>query len=141
MAGEEAMIALGIGCRRHAPAEDITAVIAQALAAAALGIDDVTVIATEQAKSEQAGIIEAARRLGRPLVGIALSDLAELADLVATRSARVQDIKGVPSVAEAAALAAAGANARLIVPRLANATAACAVAHGEGPRPPSERSS
>lgn len=126
------MIALGIGCRRDAPAADIEAAIGQALAVAMLGIDDVSVIATEQAKSEQASIVEAARRLGRPLIGIAVSELAKVSDLVVTRSARVQDLKGVPSVAETAALAAVGAGARLIVPRVANATAACAVARGDG---------
>lgn len=126
------MIALGIGCRSRAPAEDIEAVIGQALAVGALRIDDVSVIATEETKSEQAGVIEAAHRLGLLLIGISVSELAKVADLVVTRSARVQDIKGVPSVAETAALAAAGVGARLIVPRVANATATCALARGEG---------
>jgi cobalt-precorrin 5A hydrolase len=37
----------------------------------------------------------------------------------------------VPSVAETAALAAVGQGARLILPRIANATATCALASDE----------
>jgi cobalamin biosynthesis protein CbiG len=39
----------------------------------------------------------------------------------------------VPSVAEAAALAAAGVGARLALPRLASAHATCALSQGEPP--------
>jgi cobalt-precorrin 5A hydrolase len=45
-----------------------------------------------------------------------------------TRSLRVLALTGLPSVAEAAALAAAGPRARLIVPRVSAATATCALA-------------
>ena len=125
------MIALGIGCRRNASADDIEAVIAQALDAASLSNAAVNVIATEYDKANEAGVIEAARRLGRPLQGIVASELAKMSDLVATRSERVQQLKGVPSVAETAALAAVGRGGRLIVPRVANATATCALASDE----------
>ena len=127
------MIALGIGCRRNASADDIAALIAEALAAAALQLDAIGVVATESAKAEEAGIIAVARRLGRPLVGIIASELAGVSHLAATNSARVQHLKGVPSVAETAALAAVGAHARLLLPRIANATATCALAQGDGP--------
>lgn len=129
------MIALGIGCRRHAPAEDIAALIAQALTAAAIHAEDVALVATEAGKSKEPGLVEAARRLGRPVVGIAAGELQRVSGLAVTISARVQQLKGVPSVAETAALAAVGAQPRLVVPRLANATATCALAQGEGPLP------
>lgn len=122
------MIALGIGCRRNAPVEDIEAVIAVALDAASLSAAAIGVVATADDKVIEPGLIEAARRLHRPLLGIAASELAEMSDRVSTRSERVQRLKGVPSVAETAALAAIGQGARLIVPRIANATATCALA-------------
>jgi len=130
------MIALGIGCRRDTPAEEIEAVIALALSAAVLSVDAVDVIATEDGKAAEPGIVEVARRLGRPLVGIVARELGKVADLVVTSSARVQRLKGVPSVAETAALAAVGAHPRLIVARIANATATCALARGEGRHAP-----
>lgn len=126
------MIALGLGCRRNASASDIETLIAEVLARASLSAADLGVVATERAKSEQPGIIEAARRLGCPLVGFAASELAAVAHLAVTTSERVQRLKGVPSVAETAALAAAGKRARLIAPRIAHPTAACALAQGEG---------
>ncbi|WP_257169134.1 cobalamin biosynthesis protein [Bradyrhizobium sp. SRS-191] len=126
------MIALGIGCRRDARLTEIEAVIAQALSAARLAAEDIDVVATAADKLREPGVIDAAQRLGRPLRGIAQHDLAAVADLAHTRSDRVQRLKGVPSVAETAALAAAGRNPRLILPRIANASATCALAHGEG---------
>jgi cobalt-precorrin 5A hydrolase len=131
MAGDQAMIALGIGCRRNASAEDIEAVIAQALGVASLSVAAVSVIATANDKAAEPGLVEAARRLGRPLRGIIVSELANMSGLAVTRSERVQHLKGVPSVAETAALSAVGRGGRLILPRIANATVTCALASDE----------
>ena len=125
------MIALGIGCRRNASVEDIEAVIAQALDAASLSAVSISVIATADDKAAEPGLVEAARRIGRPLCGIAVGKLANMSDLAVTRSERVQQLKGVPSVAETAALAAVGRGGRLILPRIANATVTCALASDE----------
>jgi len=122
------MIALGIGCRRNAPVEDIEAVIAQVLNAASLTAAAIGIIATENDKATEPGLVEAARRLDRPLRGLIASELTRMSDFAVTRSERVQRLKGVPSVAETAALAAIGRGGRLIVPRVANATATCALA-------------
>ncbi|MGJ4912353.1 cobalamin biosynthesis protein [Bradyrhizobium sp. HKCCYLRH2060] len=125
------MIALGIGCRRAASVADIEAVIAQALSLARLAPADVAVLATAADKVSEPGVVSAAQRLGRPLVGVDLADMTAVADRAITRSDRVRRLKGVPSVAETAALAAAGANARLVLARVANAVATCALAEGE----------
>ncbi|WP_315756408.1 cobalamin biosynthesis protein [Bradyrhizobium sp. SZCCHNRI2007] len=125
------MIALGIGCRRAASVADIEAVIAHALSLARLAPADVAVLATAADKVSEPGVICAAQRLGRPLLGIASAAMTAVADRAITRSDRVRRLKGVPSVAETAALAAAGANARLILARVANAAATCALAEGE----------
>ncbi|WP_035655023.1 cobalamin biosynthesis protein [Bradyrhizobium sp. STM 3809] len=126
------MIALGIGCRRDASLDAIERVIAQALSVAKLAASDIAVVATARDKMHEPGLIAAAKRLGRPLLGVTQDELASVADRAFTRSDLVQRLKGVPSVAETAALAAAGRNARLVVPRLAQGAATCAVAQGEG---------
>lgn len=132
------MIALGIGCRRDASAEDIDALITQVLVIAALSVGDVDVMATESGKVAESGLIEAARQHDLQLVSFDSSELTKVSHLAVTVSERVQALKGVPSVAETAALAAVGRAARLVVPRISNATATCALAYGDGPLAPEE---
>lgn len=71
---------------------------------------------------------EASQRLGLPLVGISINALEQAAAGVTQRSARVFAATGVPSVAEAAALAGAGPGATLLIARRAAGGATCAVA-------------
>ena len=124
----EAMIVAGIGCRRGAPTDAIMAVIEAALARSGLAKEALDVIATAATKGAEPGIAGAASALGVPLVLIAQTDLEAVADRTATRSARVIALTGMPSVAEAAALAAGGAAARLVAPRVAVGPATCALA-------------
>ena len=126
------MIAAGVGCRRNAPAEDVVAVIATALRKAGLDAAAIGVVATLDGKAAEPGIIEAVRRLRCALRECSLLELTRVSHLTVGTSRRVRDAVGVPSVAEAAALAAAGRNARILVPRQANATATCALAEGQG---------
>lgn len=125
------MLACGIGCRRGAPVEDIEAAIRAARVAtaceAAIGL-----IATEASKVDEPALVEVARRLGVVLVGYGADELNGASDRVLTLSQAAQAHKGVASVAEAAALLAAGADARLLGPRSAVPTATCALAVGEG---------
>jgi cobalt-precorrin 5A hydrolase len=122
------MIVAGIGCRRGTPAGAIMAAIEAALARAGLAKEAVTVVATPATKDGEGGIADAAAALGVPLVFVAQSDLEAAAGRTATRSERVLALTGVPSVAEAAALAAGGAAARLVAPRTALGPATCALA-------------
>jgi cobalt-precorrin 5A hydrolase len=128
MAMGEAMIVAGIGCRRGAPVAAIEAVIGAALARAGLGKDALALIATAAAKCDEPGIAAAASALGLPLVCVAGPELEHAGERGATRSARVLAMTGVPSVAEAAALAAAGRDARLLLARIALGPATCALA-------------
>lgn len=124
------MMVAGIGCRTGASAEDILAAVAAAVAAAGRGPP--VALATLADKSGEAGLVAAARQLGVPVIAVALSDMQAVADRVVTRSARVAELKGVPSVAETAALVAAGDGARLIVARIIAGAATCAIATGKG---------
>jgi cobalt-precorrin 5A hydrolase len=122
------MIAAGIGCKRGAAASDIEAAIHAALASARIEADALDVIATIEAKSAEAGIRTAAAKLGVTLMVVRELELFAANGRVETHSERVAVLSGVGSVAEAAALAAAGPASTLIVPRLIVGAATCALA-------------
>jgi len=122
------MIVAGIGCKRGAAAADIEAAIRAALARAGIGAADLNAIATSTAKETEAGIATAASIFGVDVVPIAEAELKAAGARVTTRSDRVLALTGVPSLAEAAALAAAGPSSRLIASRLVVGAATCAVA-------------
>jgi cobalt-precorrin 5A hydrolase len=134
MGVDEAMIVAGIGCRKGASAAEISAVIADALARAGLGTQALDLVAAPESKGGEQGVAAAAAALGVPLMLVAKADLEAAGARTQTRSERVLALIGVPSVAEAAALAAGGPAARLILPRITVGVATCALAVG-GERP------
>jgi cobalt-precorrin 5A hydrolase len=125
------MMVAGVGCRRGTSAAAIETVIAAALARAGLASGVLDVIATSAVKGEEAGIAAAASALGLRLVLVPQLDLATAGSRAATHSKRVMNQMGVPSVAEAAALAAGGPAARLVLPRIAIGPATCALASSD----------
>jgi cobalt-precorrin 5A hydrolase len=128
------MIVAGVGCRKGAQAADIEAAILAAFARVGVAISQLHLIATSAAKGGEPGIAAAASAIGVPLVLIPQGDLAAAGARTTTRSERVIALAGVPSVAEAAALAAGGPAARLMAPRIAVGPATCALADtGEAP--------
>jgi cobalt-precorrin 5A hydrolase len=132
MAGEEIMIVAGIGCKRGTLSEDIVSLIIAVLASFGIARENLNAIATEASKADERGIANAARSLSVPLVRCSIADLDRAADKIVTRSSRVQALKGVPSIAEASALVAAGHNARLLGARVATEKITCAIAISEG---------
>ena len=122
------MIVAGVGCRKGAQAADIEAAIAAAFARAGLAATQLRLIATSAAKGGEPGIAAAASAIGVPLVLVPQNDLAAAGGRTVTTSERVIALVGVPSLAEAAALAAGGPAARLIAPRIAVGPATCALA-------------
>ena len=71
---------------------------------------------------------EAARRAGLDLLLLTLDQLRAAAHLCATHSEHSMKQYGIPSVAEAAALAGAGSGARLLFPRIVGRNATASVA-------------
>ncbi|QCO17204.1 cobalamin biosynthesis protein (plasmid) [Azospirillum brasilense] len=123
-------IAAGIGCRAGCPGAEIAGLLRAAFAEAAL---DETArravqLAAPMRKRNEAGVAEAAHLLALPLRFVDDSALAAVQDRVRTRSARVEAAVGVASVAEAAALAAAGPGSTLLLPRRSTPRATCALA-------------
>jgi len=127
------MIVAGIGCRRGASASDIEAAVRAALAGANVSADVLDAVATIAGKSGEAGIRAVAAKLGVALVAVPETEIKAASNRAQTRSARVLALVGVPAVAEAAALAAAGPAARLISPRLVIGGATCALAASGAP--------
>jgi cobalt-precorrin 5A hydrolase len=126
------MIIAGIGCRKGASAAQVTAAVAAALARAGLTTEALAAMATPAAKGGEPGIASAARALRVPLVLVPRAALEAAGRRAATRSERVVALWNVPSVAEAAALAASGPTARLRVARCAVGPATCALADTGG---------
>ena len=79
-------------------------------------------------KADEPGPRNAAARLGLQLVLVDRQGLTAAQPRCLTRSARALSAVGLASVAEAAALAAAGADGRLILPRISEGGATCALA-------------
>jgi len=127
----ETVIVAGIGCRKGASAAQIDAAIETALERAGRPLARLDLMATSERKREEEGITEAASARGLRLILVAQADLEIAAARGATWSQRVLALAGVPSVAEAAALAAAGPRAQLILPRLVVGPMTCALASAD----------
>ena len=126
------MIVAGVGCRKGVRAADIEAAIMAAFARAGVAASELRLIATSAAKGGESGIVAAASAIGVPLVLIPQGNLEAAGRRATTWSERVIALTGVPSVAEASALAAGGPDARLIAPRIAVGPATCALAETGG---------
>jgi cobalt-precorrin 5A hydrolase len=131
MAGEEAMIVAGIGCKRGTSSEDVVGLILTVLANFGIARETLDAIATEASKADEHGIADAARSLSVRLIRCSIAELDRVADKVVTRSSRVQALKGVPSISEGSALVAAGRNARLLGARVVSDKVTCAIAVSE----------
>ncbi|MFF8949694.1 precorrin-3B C(17)-methyltransferase [Streptomyces sp. NPDC014940] len=127
-------LVVGVGASRGAPADEVLALVGEALREAGLSPRSVAELATVDAKSEEPGVVAAAERLGVPLVTYPAAELADVA--VPNPSGAPLAAVGTPSVAEAAALARGG---ELLVPKRKSvradgrpAMATCAVARRPG---------
>jgi len=127
----EAVIVAGVGCRKAISAAQVESAIEAALLRNRLAGHRLSLIAVPAVKGAEAGIVAAAAARGVLLVLIAQNALEAASARTLTRSARSMDALNVHSVAEAAALAAAGPGARLLAPRVAVGPVTCALAEGE----------
>lgn len=122
------MMVAGIGCRKGVGERQVMEALASALSAHGLGLPALNAIATAEAKRTEPAIGDAARRLGLPLHIVRDDALQAVADGCLTASEHSRAISGLPSLSEAAALAAAGANAKLLGPRTVHGDVTCALA-------------
>jgi cobalt-precorrin 5A hydrolase len=130
MGGGEAMsagVSIGIGCRRGCEPAAIVALVREALTLAPVELVGARLV-TIEAKRDEAGITQAARELGLGVDYLSHDELARATDRAVTKSARVEALLGLPSLAETAALAGAGPEASLVLPRITGGGASCAIA-------------
>lgn len=120
-------LAVGVGCRSGCEADAIVDLVRRALEEAARPGAPAGLF-THAAKMGEKGLMEAAATLGLPLVFLPIELLRQTSGRAATRSPKVEALFDLPSIAETAALAGAGAGARLILPRRNGAGASCALA-------------
>lgn len=118
-----AVLVVGVGARRGAPAEEVFGLILRTLEEAGWAAGDVAGLVTLDTRADEPGITGAAARLGVPLRSYTAGELAGVA--VPHPSAAPREAVGTGSVAEAAALMEGG---ELLVPKQKSASATCAVA-------------
>jgi cobalt-precorrin 5A hydrolase len=123
----KASIAIGIGCKKGCAAEAIVALVQRALVAASCAGAEAHLF-THAAKKNEVGLTDAAKSLGLPLVFLEPEVLRQASLRGVTSSPRVMALFGLPSIAEAAALAGAGPSSVLLVTRMSNGGASCAIA-------------
>lgn len=123
-------LVIGVGFREQATAQSIAEVLAAVAARPALpGV--ATVIAVVEDKAAHPSLLAAARATQLAIEAVPADAMRRADPGLATRSELVKQQRGVGSVCEATALAAAGAGARLVVTRIISAdryaTAAAAI--------------
>lgn len=112
--------------------KDVTLASLREALAAAGGPEGLAAVATVSDKADAEALKLLASEYGVPIKAVSPEDLADIA--TPTQSRRVAEKFGTGSVAEAAALAAAGPRARLIATRAVSQdrTATAAIAEGDG---------
>lgn len=112
----------GVGCSRGVSAEEVVELIRSTLFEEGLSGSSLTELVSVDVKSDERGLLEAARSLGLKTTFVAASALASVQ--VPNPSETVREAVGTPSVAEAAVIAR---GARLIVPKRISGNATVAI--------------
>ncbi len=127
------VLALGVGAERGVAAEEVIALVERTLADAGLAAAAIACVASHVMKEDEAALDTLAGYLGVPARFFTAETLAAEEPRLSERSELVRKITGAPAVAEAAALAAAGEEASLVVTKRKSDRATCAIARS--PRP------
>ncbi|QDL93037.1 precorrin-3B C(17)-methyltransferase [Paroceanicella profunda] len=124
---------LGLGAARGCPAEEVWDLALQVLEAAGVAPGAVACVCSLDLKADEPGILEVARRLGVPARFFPAARLEAEAPRLATPSEVVFAEVGCHGVAEGAALAGAGPDAVLVLPKRKSAAATAALARAPEP--------
>ena len=127
--------ALGVGCSRGCCAADLIGLVNRSLADSGISIHAVKGIYSIDAKSDEAAVHALAAELGVPARFYSADELNEESARLDNPSEVVRAAVGSYGVCEAAALAAAGPEGSLEIPKRKSANATCALARiGPGGR-------
>jgi cobalt-precorrin 5A hydrolase len=120
---------VGVGCHRGTSAEEIVHTIRRVLADAGLSAKSVRALATVKAKQDEAGLLEAARRLGLP-IEFRTKEVLNAVESVPNPSEAPIKFVGVQGVAEPSALLVSGG--RLVVEKVKSGNVTVAIADMKG---------
>lgn len=130
------VLALGVGCERGAAAEELIGLAEATLDEAGLAPEAIACIVSLDLKSAEPAVHALAAALARPARFIDAATAAAETGRLATPSEVVAAAVGVAGVAEAAALAAAGREGRLLVTKRKSRRCTVAVAIAPAPLEP-----
>ena len=128
MNGEGRDLFVGVGADREATADEVRALVFAALAKAGAPVEDVACVASIDLKAGKPAVEDLADDLGVPVRFFSAARLEAETPRLANPSEAVFMKVGCHGVAEAAALAAAGTSATLVVPKLKGAHVTLAIA-------------
>lgn len=125
--------ALGVGCARGCPAAELEGLARETLAAAGVDPAAVAGVFSIDVKADEAAVLTVAGALKAPMRFFTAEELEREAPRLATPSEVVFAEVGCHGVAEGAALAGAGPEARLVAPKRKTAMATVAIAEAPAP--------
>ena len=131
-----ACLAVGVGCERGCDPGELAALVTETLAENGLAAGAVAALVSIDLKADEPAVHAAAEGLGVSARFFDVATLAAEEPRLATPSDLVRREVGVAGVAESAALAAAGPDGQLIVPKTKSRRATCAMALAPGPIDP-----
>ena len=126
-------ITLGVGCARNCPPEELAALVDSALAEANIARAAIAGVFSLDLKADEPAMNMLAHALGRPFRLFTAQQLEAETPRLQTPSDVVFAEVGCHGVAEAAALAAAGPEAKLLIAKRKTANATCALALAPAP--------
>jgi cobalt-precorrin 5A hydrolase / precorrin-3B C17-methyltransferase len=130
------VLALGVGCERGTPADEVLELVESTLARHGLARGAIACLASIELKAGEPALHALAEALGVPLRLFTATELEAEAERLANPSEVVFAATGCHGVAEGAALAAAGPAGALAVAKTRSRRATCALARGPSRGPP-----
>lgn len=127
------VLSLGVGCERDAAPEELRALVDDTLAEAGLAPEAVAGLASLDLKADEEAVLALAESRGLPVRFFGAAELEAEARRLVNPSETVFREVGCHGVAEGAALALAGPQAELIVPKRKSRSATCAIARSPTP--------
>ncbi|PUB14153.1 precorrin-3B C(17)-methyltransferase [Yoonia sediminilitoris] len=125
--------ALGVGCARNCPVEELADLVANGLAEAGVAPAAIHSVNTLSLKADEPGVIALATAFDVPLRVFEPAELEALTDRLMHPSDVVFAEVGTHGVSEAAALAQAGTAGTLRLPKRKSGNATCALAQTDAP--------
>ena len=126
-------LVMGLGCERGASPEEMIELATSVLQKHNLSPRSLAAVASIDLKADEPAIHAVAAHFSVPARFFAKTELANETSRLATPSETVAREVGVPGVAEAAALALAGPQSTLLVPKALSRRATCAIARSPQP--------